>query len=368
MITRTHRTVTAAVVETAGGGFRLDDVELDDPRPDEVLVRVEAVGVCHTDVKLAALGVPEPPAVLGHEGAGVVERVGSAVSRFRPGDRVVASFAWCGGCAACTGGHPASCDHFAALNMGGLRPDGSSPIHRAGEPIRASFFGQSSFATHSIVAERNLVALDDDVPFEIAAPLGCGLQTGAGAVVNLRPISFGSTVIVFGAGAVGMGALFAARAHGAVVVAVDPVESRRDLAVQLGAVAAVDPADPDLVEHARGAAGRGFDLALDTSGVSASHAAAFEALDRGGTLVLAAGGSPDVTVPMAGLQAGKVLRGITEGDAVPRRFIPLLVELWRRGLFPVERLIETFPLAGIGEAVAAAHAGTTIKPVLLPHG
>ena len=359
--------ITAAVVERAGAPFTIRQVELLEPRPDEVLLRVEAVGVCHTDVKLAGLGVPPPPAVLGHEGAGVVEHVGATVRAVRPGDRIVVSFASCGECGTCRSGHPAYCDQFTVENMSGARPDGTATIRLDGEPIRANFFGQSTFATHAVVAERNIVALPDDIPFEIAAPMACGFQTGAGAVLNLRPILWGSTVLVFGAGAVGMGAVLAAVATGACVVVVDPIATRRSHALRLGAAAALDPGEPDLVGSCHRAAGRGFDLALDTSGVSAAQDAAFAALDRRGMLVLAAGGTTELTLPIAGLQAGKIVRGVTEGDAVPRLFLPRLFEMWRRGLFPIDDLITPFPLHDIASAVEAAHRGDVVKPVLLPH-
>lgn len=359
-----HVKIRAAVVDHPGE-FRIDTVELSEPRSDEVVIRVAAVGICHTDVKLASAGVPPRPAVLGHEGAGVVERVGSAVQAIRVGDRVAASFASCGACPRCLEGRPAYCVDFLAQNMGGRRSDGSSTIHRHQQPVEANFFGQSSFATHAIVAERNLVPLPDDVPFEIAAPMACGFQTGAGIVFNIVPLSVNSAVLIVGSGAVGLAAMLAARALGAAAVVVDPLETRRGLALELGATAAVDPRVADLAAACRDAAGKGFDLALDTSGVAEAQRAAFESLDRTGTLALIANGSTEVSVPTASLLTGKIIRGVIEGSAVPKLFLPRLFELWRRGQFPVERLIKTYDFEQISAAVAASASGDVVKPVLI---
>ena len=242
-------TTQAAVVESGGAPFTLVEVELDEPRADEVLVRMTAAGLCHTDLGVASGGLPFPlPGVLGHEGAGVVERVGAAVTSVVPGDHVLLSFTSCGGCGNCRGGHPAYCATWLPDNLiGGARRDGSATITRGGEPLGGHFFGQSSFARLAVADERSVVKVDPSAPLETIAPLGCGVQTGVGAVWNVLRPGPGSTVVVAGAGAVGLSAVMAAALTPALqIVAVDVVPSRLDLARKLGATHVVDASTEDL--------------------------------------------------------------------------------------------------------------------------
>lgn len=183
----------AAVLSSPGGMFSIEDITLQKPRRDEILVRVVGVGVCHTDVVCRG-DFPVPlPVVLGHEGSGIVEAVGSGVTNLRPGDHVVLSFDSCGACPNCARSAPSYCFNFMAANFGGVRPaDGSTPMNRAsGEAVNARFFGQSSFATHLIARERNAVAVPKDAPLEILGPLGCGIQTGAGSILNSLKVGRG---------------------------------------------------------------------------------------------------------------------------------------------------------------------------------
>ncbi|NKX51792.1 alcohol dehydrogenase catalytic domain-containing protein, partial [Arthrobacter deserti] len=201
-------TTEAAVVEAPGAGFTLQPVQLDDLRDHEVLVEIKAAGLWHTDLSVAAGGLPFPlPGVLGHEGAGTVTETGSQVTGIRPGHAVVLSFTSCGHCASCRGGHPAYCDTWLPDNLiGGARADGSSPICRGGERLGGRFFGQPSFARLAVADERSVVRVDTALPPELVAPLACGVQTGAGAVWNtIRPVP-GSSLAVFGAGTVGLSA------------------------------------------------------------------------------------------------------------------------------------------------------------------
>src|SRR6266540_1090221 len=216
----------AAVVEAGGSPFTLSSIELDEPRADEVLVRMVAAGLCHTDLGVAGGGLPFPlPGVLGHEGAGGVEAVGSAVSRVSPGDQVLLSFTSCGACANCRDGHPAYCATWLPLNLiGGTRADGSHTITRDGAPIGGHFFGQSSFGQLALVDERSMVKVAPDVPLELIAPLGCGVQTGVGAVWNVLAPPPGATLAVLGTGAVGLSAVMAAALTPAVrIIAVDRI-------------------------------------------------------------------------------------------------------------------------------------------------
>ena len=243
--------IRAAVVGEKSGGFAMTEVELSAPRDDEVLVRVVGAGLCHTDLICRDQVYPVNfPAVFGHEGSGIVEQVGARVTRLQPGDHVVMSFRACGHCAPCRGGDPTHCGDIFACNFGGRRADGSATLHRNGEPIFGNFFNQSSFATHALASEANTVKVPGDVPLELLGPLGCGIQTGAGAILNaLRPPA-GSSLAVFGCGSVGLAAVMAARTVGCTaIVAVDPMATRRALALELGATAAVDPAAGDAVNR-----------------------------------------------------------------------------------------------------------------------
>ncbi|MET7733610.1 NAD(P)-dependent alcohol dehydrogenase [Streptomyces sp. NPDC005402] len=363
-------TTRAAVVESGGAPFTLSDVTLDEPGPREAVVRMVATGLCHTDLGVASGGLPFPlPGVLGHEGAGVVEAVGSAVTGVAPGDHVVLSFTSCGDCRNCDGGHPAYCATWLPLNLiGGRRADGTSTISRDGEPLGGHFFGQSSFAERALVDERSLVKVDADVPLESIAPLGCGVQTGVGAVWNvLKPVT-GSTIVVLGAGAVGLSAVMAAALTPATtIVAVDRVGERLELAKELGATHTVNAGEEDLGEAlAAITGGQGADGIVETTGNVGVLRQGVDALGARGTLVVV--GAPpfgtEVSLDVNGLLGGKRVVGLTLGDAETQSFIPALVRLVKDGRLPLHRLISTYPFADIDQAVRDMGAGKAIKPVL----
>ncbi|WP_329439135.1 NAD(P)-dependent alcohol dehydrogenase [Streptomyces canus] len=363
-------TTRAAVVESGGAPFTLSDVELDEPGPHEALVRMVATGLCHTDLGVASGGLPFPlPGVLGHEGAGVVEAVGPAVTGVAPGDHVVLSFTSCGDCRNCDGGHPAYCAGWLPLNLlGGRRADGTSTISRDGEPLGGHFFGQSSFAERALVDERSLVKVDQDVPLESIAPLGCGVQTGVGAVWNvLKPVT-GSTIVVLGAGAVGLSAVMAAALSPATtIVAVDRFGERLTLARELGATHTVNAAEEDLGEAlAALTGGQGADGIVETTGNVTVLRQGVDALGARGTVVVV--GAPpfgtEVSLDVNGLLGGKRVVGLTLGDAETQSFIPALVRLVKEGRLPLHRLISTYPFADIDQAVRDMRAGKAIKPVL----
>ncbi|WP_327186579.1 NAD(P)-dependent alcohol dehydrogenase [Streptomyces sp. NBC_01334] len=364
-------TTRAAVVESGGAPFTLSDVVLDDPAPHEAVVRLVAAGLCHTDLGVASGGLPFPlPGVLGHEGAGVVESVGSAVTGVAPGDHVVLSFTSCGDCRNCHGGHPAYCATWLPLNLiGGRRADGTSTISRDGEPLGGHFFGQSSFAERALVDERSLVKVDPGVPLASIAPLGCGVQTGVGAVWNVLKPATGSTIVVLGAGAVGLSAVMAAALTPATtIIAVDRVAERLQLAKELGATHTVDASGTPLGEAvAEITGGQGADGIVETTGNTAVLRQGVDALAARGTLVVV--GAPpfgsEVALDVNGLLGGKRVVGLTLGDSETQSFIPALVELVKEGRLPLDRLIGTYPFADIGQAVRDMTAGRTIKPVLL---
>jgi aryl-alcohol dehydrogenase len=360
----------AAVIESAGVPFALSEVQLDDPRPDEVVVRMVAAGLCHTDLGVAAGALPFPlPGVLGHEGAGVVEQAGSAVTRVRPGDHVILSFTSCGRCANCRDGHPAYCRTWLPLNLiGGVRSDGSATVRRDGDALGGHFFGQSSFSELAIVDERSLVKVDADVPLDHIAPLGCGVQTGAGAVWNVLKPRPGASIAVTGAGAVGLSAVMAAALTPATtIIAIDRVPARLALAAELGATHTIDTRDGDLGEQiAAITAGAGVDGIVETTGSTAVLRSAVDALAARGTAVIV--GAPpfgsEVALDVNAMIPGRQVVGLTLGDSETETLIPALVELVRSRRMPLDKLITTYPFGDIQAAADDVKAGKSIKPVL----
>jgi aryl-alcohol dehydrogenase len=364
--------ISAAVVQEVGAPFTLAEVDLQEPAPDEVVVQIAGVGICHTDVAVKEGHLPFPlPGVLGHEGSGTVVSVGADVTAVTVGDHVAISFHSCGQCPRCAMGEPAYCHNFLEYNFGGVRPDGSSGLASAGTKLGANFFGQSSLATHALAHERNVVKLPPDVPVELVGPLGCGIQTGAGAVFNSLDVRPGSTVVVAGAGAVGLSAVMAAAVREAAsIIAVDLHESRRALATGLGATHVVDPKAGPLAEQIREIAPAGADYAVDTTAVTPVVEQLLSSLGMRGMLGLIGVPADPQAVFSVGLfqppLLGLTIRGIVEGDADPQTFIPYLLDLHRQGRFPFDKLITTMPLTQINEAVEAQHRGEILKAVLTP--
>lgn len=363
--------ITAAVARTPGADFTLETVELDEPRADEIRVRIHAVGLCHTDLVARDGAMPFAlPAVLGHEGAGVVEAVGSDVTKVVVGDRVAITFRSCGACARCKSGDPAYCHSMPAMNYIGMRLDGSKSIHQDGADLASNFFGQSSLATHALTYERNLIKLPADMPFEVAGPMGCGIQTGAGGIMKALACEAGSSLLILGGGAVGLSAVMGAKIQGCgTVIVVEPHAVRRSLALELGATHVIDPvAEPDLAAAVRAIVAIGVDYAFDTTGRPDTLTATMACLGPKGVFGIV--GIPPAGTPMPGdlgtvLTFGQTVRGIIEGDSDPDVFLPELMTHWREGRLPLERLIKTFPLAQINEAVVAQHHGDCVKVVLL---
>lgn len=357
----------AAVLDAAGAAHRISEVDLAGPQAGEVLVRIVASGVCHTDQVAQEQMIPVPlPAVLGHEGAGIVVEVGAGVDDLQPGDAVCMSFASCGRCRECLRGRPFLCLDFNLLNFSGRMRDGTTRLSQAGAPVSV-FFGQSSFAAHAVVNRRGLVKLPPDADLNQTAPLGCGIQTGAGAVLNrLRP-EFGSSIAVFGCGTVGLSAVMAAAVAGCErVVAVGGKQSSLDLALELGATHVVNRCEfDDLGAAVKDAGGGLVDYAIDTSGASHMVRAALASCCPGGSaVVLGVTGELTINVQQELMGESKSLIGVVEGDSVPEVFLPKLIEYQRLGRFPFERLITYYPFEEINAAVADSAAGRAIKAVL----
>jgi aryl-alcohol dehydrogenase len=367
--------IRAAVVREKKGPFRLEELQLDNRlRPDEVLVRIVASGVCQTDAHARNQEYAVPlPLVLGHEGAGVVEKVGDAVTSVRRGDRVVMSYPACGHCAACLQGQPAYCISSFPLAFGGARLDGTSALSRnvpggSPETIHGHFFAQSSFATSAIATERNVVKVPDSVPLELMAPLGCGLQTGAGAVFNSLKVPAGASLAIFGTGAVGLAAVMAARIVGATsIIAVDVNDARLDLAGSLGATHVINGAKEDVRKRITELTGAGVDYVLEMTALPRMLKLAVDVLASRGVAALI-GGAPTGTEAAVDmntlLNGGRTLRGVIQGDSVPQLFIPKLVEFYRAGRFPFDRLVRYYDFEDINRAFDETRSGATIKPVL----
>jgi len=360
--------VTAALLRDNQGPFSIEEVELPALGPGEVLVEVAGAGYCHTDTLLRQFPNEMLPFIGGHEGAGVVQEVGAGVTGIAVGDHVVMSFDSCGSCRNCRLGLPPYCDEFTARNFMGHKLDGSAGATDAsGAPVGWRWFGQSSFATHAVASIRNTVVVDRAVDLTLLGPLGCGIQTGAGSVLNALDVRPGSSLVVYGAGAVGLAAVMAAGIAGASkVIAVDRHQARLDLALSLGATDVIDAAAvDDLGGEVTTRTAGGSDFALDTTGVPAVVAAAVAGLRPTGVCGLVGVGFDDLGLNSVGMM-GKTVKGIYEGDAVPQVFIPQMIEYWRGGRFPFDRLIGTFPLDAINEAEKASNDGVVVKPVLLP--
>jgi aryl-alcohol dehydrogenase len=365
--------MTAAVCHPGKPGFALETVTLDAPRSNEIRVRIVGVGLCHTDLMIGEFGAAwnNTPAVLGHEGAGVVEAVGGAVTKVKPGDHVILTFRSCGACDRCTDHAPAYCRSMPSLNFAGARVDGSATISNANGPVAGNFFGQSSFASYALTQESNVVRVDDDLPLELLGPLGCGIQTGAGGVINSLAARAGSSILILGGGSVGLSAVMGARLQGCTtIILFEPQQSRRALGLEFGATHVLDPATtPDLAAAIRAIAPMGVDYAFDSTGIPAVLAGAMACLGSKGVLGVVAASPPGTPLPgdiNQLISMGQSIRGIVEGDSDPERFIPALIAHYRAGQLPFDRMIKTYPLSDIALAIADQHAGRVTKAVLLP--
>ncbi|HVO82926.1 MAG TPA: NAD(P)-dependent alcohol dehydrogenase [Syntrophobacteria bacterium] len=351
--------IQAAVLRAKGGPLKIEPLELEGPRDDEVLVRMVATGICHTDIDMCdGWDDVDDPVVLGHEGAGVVELVGRCVKGLRRGDHVVLSYQSCGRCRHCRTGHPTGCEHFYEANFGFRRLDGSNALHRSG--VRGHFFGQSSFATHALATTQNLVKVSKNLSLEVLAPLGCGLQTGAGTVMNSLQVPRGASIAIFGTGAVGLAAIMAARIVGAdPIIGVDINPVRLELALELGATHAIDNRHDPVASRIAAITGGGVDYVLEITGNRTMYQLATEVLNPRGTVAIFSGATGTKSLP-----GGRKSLGIIEGDAVPQRFIPRLIVLSRAGRFPFDRLVKFYAFSEINQAIADAKRGETVKPVL----
>jgi aryl-alcohol dehydrogenase len=351
----------AAVLRTGHGPFSVEELTVGEPGDHEVLVRVVAAGMCHTDLLVRELPAEffAGPQVYGHEGAGVVEAVGDGVTTVAVDDQVVLSFTSCHACPACELGRRPYCFNFQLHNMSGGRVDGTSAFTDAGgERVGSHFFVQSSFARHTVVAEDSVVKVDATLDLARLGPLGCGMQTGAGAVFNSLAVEPGASIVIVGAGALGLSAVMAARVVGAAtIIAIHRHANRLDLAKDHGATEVISAAPPELAAAIRDSSGGGSRYAFDTTGNAAVVRGLYEGLDNIGTLAMAGVGFGDVTFDFLSMIGGRRIVGVMEGDSVPSELIPRLAALNASGDFPFDQLISTFSIEQINEAEAASTSG-----------
>lgn len=360
---------SAAVLRALDRPHTIEEVTLEEPGEDQIVVQVAATGFCHSDAVARAPKFAEKlyPMITGHEAAGVVEWAGSNVSGIEVGDHVVLTFAYCGECSQCSENHPAYCETFVQRNILGLLATGGAVATDAdGKPVMARWFGQSTFATRAVVDARSAVVVDRDLPLDVLAPLGCGIITGAGTVLNVLAVQPGTSVAIFGVGSVGLAALLAAKVAGAEsVIAVDLHPSRLELATELGATATILGGDNDSVaEQIRKLTVQGTHYSIDTTGVPDVILSAIQSMRPRGVCASVGIQTGDVVLDAHALN-GKQLVSVIEGDSDPRTFIPHLIQLWRDGRFPFDRMLEKFPFAAINEAEKASLEGRAVKPVLI---
>jgi aryl-alcohol dehydrogenase len=363
---------TVAVVNGPGQDFLFEEVEVDGPRADEVMVRILASGICHTDLSLRdQLPAEMFPRVFGHEGAGVVEEVGADVAGIEVGDHVVLSLASCRTCEKCTSGRAGYCDQTMMLNYMGFRMDGSTSYSRSTGPVYGHFLGQSSLSRHAVVHGSSVIVVDKDLDLSKVAAFGCGFQTGAGAILNVAQPGPGDSVVVYGVGAVGLAAVAAAKASGVeTVVAVDLMPSRLEAAESLGAIG-VDPValgDVSVVDKVKELTGGGASYGVETTAVPEVVKQAAQSLGVQGMLVVL---GLDMTKPefpvdaVDILQNGKIIRGSIEGDSDPLEMVPRMLSMLAEGSLPLDQFVTTYPFTEIDTAIADVLAGKVVKPVLV---
>ncbi|KAE8150869.1 chaperonin 10-like protein [Aspergillus avenaceus] len=365
-------TTEALVLHEINGPLSLETIELTPLQPDEALVQIHATGICHTDLSCMNGTLPSAvPHVLGHEGAGTVLSTGQSIKNIHKGDKVLLSYTFCTQCQECTSDHPAYCQDWATLNFGQRRPNGTISLRTsAGSDLHGSFFGQSSFSRLAIVNRSSLVKVAHDAPLALLAPLGCGIQTGVGAILNTLNVQQGSSVVVFGAGAVGMSAIMAAKMRGAsVIVAVDLLDNRLELATKLGATHTFLGSDPELISRVQSACGRnGAQYSVDCTGVPAVVETAIACLGTRGVAATVGAPTPGKKAAIdifAQLVMGKTYVGCCEGDSVPSKMIPYLMDQYAQGNFPLDEMITYYPIREYEKAIHETKDGKTLKAVLL---
>jgi alcohol dehydrogenase len=371
--------IRAAVLEQMGAPLpyaqsrplKIEEMELDPPGPGEILVRMKAAGLCHSDLSTINGDRPRPmPMVLGHEAAGVVEQLGDGVTDLALGDHVVLVFVpSCGHCASCAEGRPALCEPGAAANGTGRLLFGGQRLKRNGQPVN-HHLGCSAFATHATVSRRSAVRITRDLPFDEAALFGCAVLTGVGAVVNTAQVRAGATVAVVGLGGVGLASVLGAVAAGArQVIAVDMLQDKLALAQKLGATHIFNAGAADSLEAIRQASSGGVDFAIEMAGSVRAFELAYKITRRGGMTITAGLPAPSATWSMAPVQLvaeERTIKGSYVGTSVPSRDVPRYIDLYRQGRLPVDRLTSgTLALEDINVGFDRLHEGKAVRQVIV---
>lgn len=360
--------IKAAVCHELNGKMIIEELDLAPPQANEVLIEVVAAGICHTDASGQNGTLPAPfPIVFGHEGSGIVKEVGPGVLSIKPGDHVVAAFPYCGSCYHCCYGMPGECDHAMEGNFGGFMLDGTTRLSKDGKPIHM-FFCQSSFATYAVVNEKSVVKVDDDVDLAMLGPLGCGLITGSATVMECLKPRVGSSIAVYGCGGVGCSAIMGAKAVGCnTIIAVDINEERLKVAKDLGATHTINGKKDDIIEAVKTITnGHGTDYAIEATGNTKVAGQGLQSVAPGGEMYLIAAGyeKMELDINTEIFMNYRTLRGVIEGATHPKYFIPKLVELYKSGHFPFDKLIKFYDFEYINQAFQDSAEGRTIKPVL----
>ncbi|KAL2823565.1 chaperonin 10-like protein [Aspergillus cavernicola] len=338
---------------------KLEEITLDSLRPDEVLVEIHATGICHTDFSCMNGTLP------------AAFPIGDKVNHVTKDDKVLLSFDHCGSCLQCNEGHPAYCNEWVQRNFGQKRSDGSVTLATAdGTKVHGNFFGQSSFARLTIVSSASIVKVPTDTRLDLFSPLGCGIQTGAGAILNTLDVQAGKSVAIFGVGSVGMSAVMAAKSRGAkIIVAVDLQPQRLELAKKLGATHTVIGSDSDVVAQIQAISGRnGVDYSVDCAGIPQVVEKALDCLGTRGKGATVGAPTPGVRAGVdifSHLVMGRQYLGCCEGDSNPQKFLPYLIEQHAKGLFPLEELVTYYPVNEFERAFKEVQEGKALKGVLI---
>ncbi|OEL06365.1 NAD(P)-dependent alcohol dehydrogenase [Staphylococcus equorum] len=360
---------TKAIVSTKENDFDTQDITIDNIRDNEVLVKIVASGICPADDLALDGTMPTPkPAVLGHEGSGIVEKVGRNITSVIPGDHVVLGFSYCGHCKNCLSGNAGACEKLIPLNFMGENINGNSPLHDHDNNDLSLFFGQSSFAYHSVVDEKNVVKVPKNADLRLLGPLGCGIMTGSGSVLNSLSPEPGSSLVIFGTGAVGLSGLMAAKIAGCTtIIAVDIHKSRLELAKELGATHTINSLEEDPVEKIREITGDGANYSFETAGVDTVILQSIQCLKVKGVMATVSVGKKDLTLNVGNeiVLKGITVKGVIEGDAIPQLFVPKLVEFYQEGLFPFDKLVKFYSFNNIAQAFEDSKNGSTIKPIIV---
>ncbi len=363
--------IKAAVVNGVNEDYTIETVYLDKPQANEAQIKIVASGIFHSD-EAFRLGdaVYDLPAVFGHEGAGIVEEVGEAVTTVKPGDHVVLSYSFCGHCPSCLKGKPATCSAWAPLNVVGRRANGKAVFYKEDKttPI-SNFLGQSSFATHTVVDESNITKIDPAIDLRRVGPLGCGFLTGSGTVLNGFAPEVDSTITVFGTGTVGLAAMMASKISSfSLIIAVDIHDHRLETAKKLGADYTINALKEDVTEKIKDVThGLGTDYVIDTTGVSEVMKTALAVTAQGGVYAPVAVTNKEFSIsPFVDLVVGtKSIKGVLMGDAIPQLSIPQLIDFYNQGVFPFDQVMKQFEFEQINEAANASNSGEVIKPVII---